>query len=284
MNKGATKVAPFLFGQKGMDFTRAQVMGVLNVTPDSFSDGGRYSRVEAALEQALRMVDDGASIIDIGGESTRPGAAKVSEQQELDRVMPVVERLRCESDVVISLDTSTPVVMREGLALGVQMINDVRAFQREGALEAIQGSAGYFCLMHMQGEPDTMQHAPRYKSVVQEVSAFLRERAAALSSYGIAKEQILLDPGFGFGKTLSHNYSLLKHLADLKTLDFPLLIGVSRKSMIGNVLEKGVEDRLFGSVAAALLALERGAAILRVHDVAPTMDAVKIWSAMQAAE
>lgn len=267
-----------------MNFTQPQVMGVLNVTPDSFSDGGRFSRVDAALEQALKMVDEGASLIDIGGESTRPGAVKVSEQQELDRVMPVVERLRQESDVFISLDTSTPVVMKEGLALGVQMINDVRAFQREGALDAIKGSSSYFCLMHMQGEPDTMQAAPQYNLVVDEVVGFLRNRAAALCSIGISNAQILVDPGFGFGKTLNHNYSLMKHLAELKVLDFPILIGVSRKSMIGSVLNKVVEDRLFGSVAAALLALERGAAILRVHDVAPTMDAVRIWSAMQAAE
>lgn len=259
-------------------------MGVLNVTPDSFSDGGRFSRVDAALAQALRMVDDGASIIDIGGESTRPGAAKVSEQQELDRVMPVVECLRQETDVFISLDTSTPAVMREGLALGVQMINDVRAFQREGALEAIKGSSGYFCVMHMQGDPESMQHAPRYSGVVDEVVAFLGGRAAVLRSNGFSNAQILVDPGFGFGKTLAHNYSLLKHLAELRGLNFPILVGVSRKSMIGGVLDKDVDGRLFGSVAAALLALERGAAILRVHDVAPSMDAVRIWSAMQAAE
>lgn len=267
-----------------MDFKRPQIMGVLNVTPDSFSDGGRFSRVDAALEQALKLVDEGASIIDIGGESTRPGAAKVGVQQELDRVMPVVERLQKESDVFISLDTSTPVVMREGLACGVQMINDVRAFQREGALDAIKGSSAYFCVMHMQGEPDTMQAAPQYESVVDEVMAFLKGRTACLLDAGIAFDRVLLDPGFGFGKTLGHNYSLLKHLDALKVLGSPLLVGVSRKSMIGSVLDKPVEQRVVGSVAAALLALERGATILRVHDVAQTMDAVKVWSALQAAD
>ena len=259
-------------------------MGVLNVTPDSFSDGGRFSRVDSALEQALKMVDQGASIIDIGGESTRPGAAKISEREEIDRVMPVVERLRQESDVFISIDTSTPALMKEGLARGVQMINDVRAFQREGALAAITGSSAHFCLMHMQGEPDTMQHAPQYKSVVEEVLVFLGARVAELRANGIADEQLLVDPGFGFGKTLDHNYSLLKRLSELKGLGLPILIGVSRKSMIGGVLDKPVDGRLVGSVSAALLALERGATILRVHDVAPTVDAVKIWSAMQAAE
>ena len=267
-----------------MDFTKPQIMGVLNVTPDSFSDGGRFSHLDAAVKQALLMIDEGATIIDIGGESTRPGALKVTQQQELDRVIPVIEALRNVSDVFISLDTSTPLVMREGLSVGVDMINDVRAFQREGALDVIAGSEAYCCIMHMQGEPDTMQLAPSYEGVVQEVVAFLEARVACLRERGIAKQKIVIDPGFGFGKTLEHNYSLLKHLEDLKVFGLPVLAGMSRKSMIGGVLNKSVEERMVGSVAAALLALERGATILRVHDVAPTVDAVRIWSAMQAAD
>jgi len=267
-----------------MDFTKPQIMGVLNVTPDSFSDGGRFSQIDAAITQALRMIDEGATIIDIGGESTRPGALKVSEEQELDRVIPVIEALRNVSDVFISLDTSTALVMREGLSAGVDMINDVRAFQREGALDVISGSQAYCCIMHMQGEPDTMQLAPRYNGVVEEVLAFLNARVTSLRECGVALQKILIDPGFGFGKTLEHNYSLLKHLDELKVLGLPILAGMSRKSMIGGVLDKPVEERLVGSVAAALLALERGATVLRVHDVAPTMDAVRIWSAMQAAD
>ena len=284
MRQGATGVAPFLFGFVGMDFTKPQIMGVLNVTPDSFSDGGRFSQIDAAIKQALRMIDEGATIIDIGGESTRPGALKVSEEQELDRVIPVIEALRNVSDVFISLDTSTALVMREGLSAGVDMINDVRAFQREGALDVISGSQAYCCIMHMQGEPDTMQLAPRYNGVVEEVLAFLNARVASLRECGVAPQKILIDPGFGFGKTLEHNYSLLKHLDELKVLGLPILAGMSRKSMIGGVRDKPVEERLGGSVAAALLALERGATVLRVHDVAPTMDAVRIWSAMQAAD
>lgn len=267
-----------------MDFTKPQIMGVLNVTPDSFSDGGQFSHRDAAVKQALRMIDEGATIIDVGGESTRPGAVKVTQQQELDRVMPVIEALRNVSDVFISLDTSTSAVMREGLSVGVDMINDVRAFQREGALDVISGSSAYCCIMHMQGEPDTMQVAPSYEGVVEDVLAFLKLRVACLLDHGIAQQKILIDPGFGFGKTLEHNYSLLKHLERLKVLGLPVLAGMSRKSMIGGVLNNSVEERVIGSVAAALLALERGATILRVHDVAPTVDAVRIWSAMQAAD
>jgi len=267
-----------------MDFSIPQIMGILNVTPDSFSDGGRFNHLDGALEQAMEMIEQGATIIDIGGESTRPGAQKVSEQEELDRVIPVIESLRRESDVFISLDTSTPVVMSEGLSAGVSMINDVRAFQRDGAVDAVSSSDAYCCIMHMQGEPDTMQKAPVYSSVVDEVGGFLQSRAKVLIDAGVAQSKILLDPGFGFGKTLEHNLSLLKHVKDLTDLGFPVLIGVSRKSMIGGVLDKPVEQRVVGSVAAALMALDRGATVLRVHDVEPTADALKIWNAVHSAE
>lgn len=266
-----------------MDLSRPQVMGVLNVTPDSFSDGGKFNQQESALRQALEMIEQGATIIDIGGESTRPGAAKVSEQEELDRVMPVVRQVRENSDVYISLDTSTPAVMSEGLSQGVAMVNDVRAFQRAGAIEAVRDSDALLCVMHMQGEPDSMQDAPTYGGVVEDVKAFLRERVCVLQAAGVQHSRVVLDPGFGFGKTLEHNFSLLKHLNEFEQLGVPVLVGMSRKSMIGGILNKPVEERLVGSVAAALLALERGASILRVHDVAPTMDALKIWSATQAA-
>jgi len=266
-----------------MDLSSPIVMGVLNVTPDSFSDGGLFADTDAALSQAMLMVEQGAGLIDIGGESTRPGAKPVSVQEELDRVMPVVERIKRESDVAISLDTSTPELMLEGLKHGVSMINDVRAFQRLGALEAITGSNVLLCAMHMQGQPLSMQKAPQYQSVVDEVLGFLLERADALLSVGVDKENIVFDPGFGFGKTQAHNYSLLKHLDRFQEFDYPLLIGVSRKSMIGAILDKPPEQRLVGSVAAALLALERGASILRVHDVEATVDAVKIWEAMAGA-
>ncbi|KZX80534.1 dihydropteroate synthase [Oleiphilus sp. HI0009] len=267
-----------------MDFSTPKIMGILNVTPDSFSDGGKFSNLDLAISQALRMVEQGASIIDIGGESTRPGAVEVSLQEEMDRVLPVVEKLRAETDVAISLDTSSPELMREGAALGVWMINDVRAFQREGALEVVGESDVYVCAMHMQGKPISMQDSPEYGSVVDDVSQFLQGRVEALIGSGVQKEKIVLDPGFGFGKTLAHNLSLLKHLDQLQHLGSPLLVGISRKSMIGTVLDKDVDQRLIGSVAAALLSLERGASILRVHDVAETADALKIWQAMKLAK
>lgn len=267
-----------------MDLSSPIVMGVLNVTPDSFSDGGLFSDADAALAQALLMVDQGAGLIDIGGESTRPGAAPVSVQEEIDRVMPVVEKLQREAAIDISLDTSTPELMREGVKHGVAMINDVRAFQRQGALEAVAHSTLKLCVMHMQGKPEDMQASPTYDSVVDEVLAFLSGRVVALADVGIKKANIVLDPGFGFGKTQAHNYSLLKHLDRFQGIGHPLLIGMSRKSMIGGVLAKPPEQRMVGSVAAALLALERGASILRVHDVEATVDAVKVWNAMRAAD
>lgn len=263
-----------------MDLSRPVVMGVLNVTPDSFSDGGRFFCKDEALAQARLMVEQGAAIIDIGGESTRPGAAPVSEQEELDRVVPVIEALAGAIDAVVSVDTSTPAVMREAAAAGAGMINDVRALERPGALECVKNTALPVCLMHMQGQPESMQNNPRYQDVLNDVYTYLQARLEACGSAGIAPERIVLDPGFGFGKTLQHNLSLLKHLDQFTKLECPMLVGMSRKSMIGAVLDKPVAERLHGSVAAALIAVQSGAAIVRVHDVAPTVDALKVWSAV----
>ncbi len=270
-------------GKHQLDLTHAHVMGILNVTPDSFSDGGRYISLELALQRAHEMVAAGASIIDIGGESTRPGAGTVSAQQELDRVAPLVERIAAECDVIISVDTSTPAVIRESARLGAGLINDVRALQRDGALDAAAATHLPVCLMHMRGEPQTMQDQPFYTDVAAEVAGFLQERMAACVAAGIAAERILLDPGFGFAKNTQHNYELFKRLPELLSLQRPLLIGVSRKSMIGNILQQPVDQRLYGGLALAVMALERGAKILRVHDVAATMDALKIFNAVQDA-
>jgi dihydropteroate synthase len=263
-----------------LDLSRPVVMGVLNVTPDSFSDGGRFFCKDEALAQARLMVEQGAAIIDIGGESTRPGAAPVSEQEELDRVVPVIEALAGAIDAVVSVDTSTPAVMREAAAAGAGMINDVRALERPGALECVKNTALPVCLMHMQGQPESMQNNPLYQDVLNDVYTYLQARLEACGSAGIAPERIVLDPGFGFGKTLQHNLSLLKHLDQFTKLECPMLVGMSRKSMIGAVLDKPVAERLHGSVAAALIAVQSGAAIVRVHDVAPTVDALKVWSAV----
>lgn len=270
-------------GKHKLDLARAHVMGILNVTPDSFSDGGRYTALQCALARAVEMVAAGATIIDIGGESTRPGAAAVSAQQELDRVAPLVELVNKECDVIISVDTSTPAVMRESARLGASMLNDVRALQRDGALDAAAATHLPVCLMHMRGEPHSMQDAPHYHDVAAEVSAFLQERIAACAQVGIAAERIVLDPGFGFAKNTQHNYELFKRLPELLGLQRPLLVGVSRKSMIGNVLQQPVGQRLYGSLALAVMALERGAKILRVHDVEETMDVLKIFNAVQSA-
>ena len=279
----ATAYPSLRCGKQHLDLTRAHVMGILNVTPDSFSDGGRYTSLERALLRAQEMVAAGASIIDIGGESTRPGAASVSAQQELDRVAPLVEKIASECDVIISVDTSTPAVIRESARLGAGMINDVRALQRDGALEAAAATSLPVCLMHMRGEPQTMQESPQYHDIAAEVSAFLQERIQACVQAGIAVERIVLDPGFGFAKNTQHNYELFKRLPELLDLQRPLLVGVSRKSMIGNILQQPVEQRLYGSLALAVMALERGAKILRVHDVAQTMDVLKIFNAVQSA-
>ena len=273
-----------LCGSRLLDLTRPQVMGILNVTPDSFSDGGRYSRRDAALRHAEAMLLAGATLIDVGGESTRPGARAVSPTEELERVAPVVEAIAAELDVIISVDTSTPAVMREAARLGAGLINDVRSLQRDGALDAVATSGLPVCLMHMRGEPNTMQQSPEYADVLVEVRDFLGERMAACATAGIAAERVILDPGFGFAKTLEHNLSLFKHLESLRELGRPLLVGVSRKSMIGRVLGHEVGGRLYGSLALAALAVAKGAHILRVHDVAETVDVVRMIAAVEAAE
>ena len=268
---------------KPLDLSQPRVMGILNVTSDSFSDGGKFVRADEAITQALRMVEEGAAIIDIGGESTRPGAAEVSVEEELERVVPLIEALAPELPVPISVDTSKPEVMMAAAQAGAGMINDVYALRREGALAAVAQTGLPVCLMHMQGEPRTMQAAPHYDDVVTEVAAFLQQRMRACEVAGIARERIILDPGFGFGKTLQHNLSLLKHLDKLHQLGMPLLVGMSRKSMIGLVLDRPVEERLYGSVAVALLAAQAGARIIRVHDVKATVDALKMVHAVAMA-
>jgi len=259
-------------------------MGVLNVTPDSFSDGGDFFSVGAALERALAMQAEGAAIIDIGGESTRPGAAPVSAEDEIRRVVPVIEALQARLTVPISIDTQKPEVMRAAVAAGAGFINDVNALRAPGALEAAVGCEVPVCLMHMQGEPRTMQADPHYDDVVGEVSGFLQQRAAACEQAGIAREHILLDPGFGFGKTLQHNLQLLARLETISALGFPLLVGLSRKSMIGKLLGLDVGERLAASIALAVLAVERGAALVRAHDVAPTWQALQMQVALRAAQ
>lgn len=252
-------------------------MGILNVTPDSFSDGGAFSSVDEALARARQMVEEGADIIDIGGESTRPGAESVSEQEELDRVLPVILALAAELPVPISIDTSKAAVMREAVAAGAGMINDVLALQAPGALAAAVETTVPVCLMHMRGKPRSMQINPEYRDVVAEVGDFFRARIDACETAGITRDRLLLDPGFGFGKTHDHNRILLKNLRQFAAIGMPLLAGISRKSMIGAMLNDApVEKRLYGSLAAAAMALERGAAILRVHDVGPTAEVVQV--------
>jgi dihydropteroate synthase len=261
-------------------------MGVLNTTPDSFSDGGTLYRaeqldLELTLQRARQMVADGASILDVGGESTRPGAAAVSVEQEQDRVLPVVAAIAAELDVVISVDTSTPQVMTDAVALGASVINDVRALQRPGALAAAAATNAMVCLMHMQGEPDSMQQSPEYTDVVNEVVGFLRQRAEACMAAGIGTERLWLDPGFGFGKTVTHNLKLLDNLHTLSELGFPVLVGLSRKSLIGTLLGREVDERLPASLALAVLAVERGATIVRTHDVRATADALAMVTALE---
>ncbi len=258
-----------------MQNDRPQVMGIVNVTPDSFSDGGRFYSSSQALDHARYLIDAGADSLDIGGESTRPSAAPVGAQEELDRILPVLEGLR-HCGVPVSVDTMKPTVMRAALTAGATMINDVCALQVPGALEAVRDSDCAVCLMHMQGEPRRMQDAPQYRDVLAEVYDFLATRIAACEAAGITRSRLCVDPGFGFGKTLEHNLALLRGLPRLAELA-PVLVGVSRKRMIGEITGRSVEDRLAGSVAAALRAVERGAAIVRVHDVAATVDALKIW-------
>ncbi|MBS7438068.1 dihydropteroate synthase [Pseudomonas syringae] len=272
------------FGNRVLDLAHTHVMGILNATPDSFSDGGRYSQLDAALRHAEAMVQAGATLIDVGGESTRPGARPVSASEEVERVAPLVEVIARELDVIISVDTSTPEVMLATAGLGAGLINDVRALQRPGALEAAASTGLPVCLMHMLGEPGTMQNDPHYDDLVGEVCAFLAERMKQCVAAGIGQQQIILDPGFGFAKTLEHNLSLFKHMEALHALGRPLLVGVSRKSMIGAVLGRPVDQRLSGGLALAALAMAKGARILRVHDVAETADVVRMIAAVEAAE
>lgn len=293
VSASAKTVTPGIdFAGRWLDLSSPCVMGILNVTPDSFSDGGVLSQpgsthFRIALDKALSvteaMVAAGAAIIDVGGESTRPGAPQVSEEEELSRVIPVVEAISSRFDVLISVDTSSPAIISAAAAVGAGMINDIRALQRDGALKALADTDLAVCLMHMQGEPATMQSDPQYDDVVADVCAFLAQRRDACLEAGIAATRICLDPGFGFGKTVVHNYQLLARLSDLARLGLPLLAGLSRKSMVGAVTGRPVAQRLAGSVAGALLAAQSGAHILRVHDVAETVDALKVLAAMQQA-
>lgn len=265
---------------KIIDLSQPRVMGILNVTPDSFSDGGRFNRFDDAIRQAHQMVADGAAIIDIGGESTRPGAAAVSAEDEVNRVVPVIAALAQEIDVPISIDTSKPEVMAAAVSAGAGMINDVNALQAEGALELAATLDVPVCLMHMQGEPRTMQQAPTYGNVVEEVYHFLEQRIEACEAAGVARRNIVIDPGFGFGKTLGHNLQLLKRLSRFEDLAVPVLVGISRKSMIGQITGCELDERLAGSLAAATLATWLGASIIRVHDVKETVDAVAVAAAV----
>ena len=271
-------------GNRVLDLAHTHVMGILNVTPDSFSDGGRFAALDAALRHAESMVLAGATLVDVGGESTRPGAPAVSQQEELDRVAPVVERISRELDVIISVDTSAPIVMTEVARLGAGLINDVRSLRRDGALQAAAATGLPVCLMHMLGEPGDMQNSPHYDDLVGEISAFLVDRMQQCAAAGIAPDRIVLDPGFGFAKTLQHNLSLFKHMDALLSLGRPLLVGVSRKSMIGQALNRPVAERLYGSLALAALAMTKGARILRVHDVAQTVDVVRMIAAVESAD
>lgn len=266
-------------GSKQLDLSRPVVMGVLNVTPDSFSDGGRYLAPASAVARGLEMVEQGAAIIDVGGESTRPGAAAVSVQQELDRVVPVIEAL-VTVPAIISVDTSKPEVMQAAVAAGAGLINDVRALTLPSALDFARQSAAAVCLMHMRGEPGSMQDNPTYGDVVTEVKAFLADRAQACRQAGIPDNRLLVDPGFGFGKTLQHNLALLRGLREFLTLGLPVLVGLSRKSMIAALTGRGVTQRDAGSAALAMLAVQRGASIVRAHDVAGTVDALRILAAV----
>lgn len=269
-------------GSRELDLSRPVVMGILNVTPDSFSDGGRYTTLSAALAQAARMQAEGAAIIDIGAESTRPGALQVSVQEELDRTLPVVEAIAAELDVVISLDTSSPELMREGAARGAGLINDVRALQREGALAAVAATGLPVCLMHMQGEPGSMQEQPYYDDVVTEVEAFLQARITACVVAGITPDRLVLDVGFGFGKALEHNLALLAAMPRFVAMGLPQLVGVSRKSMLGAILGGAtVDERLQAGVAVAVIAAQAGAVIIRSHDVKATSDALAVVSALR---
>lgn len=269
------------FAGRSLDLAQCHVMGILNVTPDSFSDGGRFNQRDAALLQARRMVSDGAAFIDVGGESTRPGSSPVSVQEELDRVCPVVEAIAAELGTIISVDTSTPEVITESVRLGAGLINDVRALQRDGAVNAAVEAGVPVCLMHMKGQPGDMQVKPRYDNVSREVASFLMSRVRLVEEAGVPAHNILLDPGFGFGKSLDHNLELLAALEQMRALGYPVLAGLSRKSMLGQITGRDVSERLPASLAAATIAAIKGASIIRVHDVRETVDAVKVVTAME---
>ncbi|MDP2562679.1 dihydropteroate synthase [Psychrobium sp. 1_MG-2023] len=268
---------------KILKLDRPQVMGILNVTPDSFSDGGSFTQLDVALKQVDQMLGHGATIIDVGGESTRPGAAKVELSQELDRVVPIIEAIAERFDCWVSIDTSKAQVMTEAVAAGANLINDVRALQLPGALEAAATAQVPVCLMHMQGQPQTMQQAPQYDNVLLEVTAFFEQQVDRCVNAGIKREQIILDPGFGFGKTMEHNFSLVKHFAHFKQFNLPLLAGLSRKSMFEHLLAREVDERLAASLAGALLCAQQGAQIIRVHDVKETADVLKVLEATEQA-
>lgn len=267
---------------KTLDLSTPQVMGILNVTPDSFSDGGQFNSLERALEQAQRMIDAGVTIIDIGGESTRPGAPDVSLEEELARVVPIIQAIRARSDVWISIDTSKAQVMAQAIAAGADIINDVRALQEPGALEVAAQSGLPICLMHMKGQPRTMQANPSYDDLLVEVGEFLQERMQACQAAGIDKAQLILDPGFGFGKTLEHNYHMLAHLEQFHRFGLPLLAGMSRKSMLFKLLDKAPAECMAASVSCATIAAMKGAQIIRVHDYEQTLDAMKVVEMVKA--
>lgn len=268
-------------GTRRLSCPRPLVMGILNVTPDSFSDGGRFNTLDLALKHVAAMIDAGMDIVDVGGESTRPGAPVVSVEEELARIIPVISAIRREFDVAISVDTLKAAVMAEALNHGVDLINDICALRDPGALDVLADAQASVCLMHMQGTPRTMQQDPQYQNVVDDVADYLRQRVACCLQQGIARQRLILDPGFGFGKTLQHNFQLLAALSSFSADGFPVLVGMSRKSMIGQLLERPVNQRLAGSLACAVLAAERGASIIRVHDVRETVDALDVWAAVQ---
>ncbi|MBD5769684.1 dihydropteroate synthase [Marinomonas colpomeniae] len=269
------------FGDKSLDLSLPHVMGILNVTPDSFSDGGAFSALDAAFQQADKMIREGASIIDVGGESTRPGAVPVSTQQELDRVLPVIESIKKRFDIIVSVDTSTADVIRNASALGAGLINDVRALEREGSLQAAAQTNLPICLMHMKGTPKTMQNSPEYTSVTDDVADYLVSRVDVCEAEGIGRHRLILDPGIGFGKTLTHNLSLLKNTKHFRKLGFHVLMGLSRKTMIGDVLSLPVEERLYGTMGANASAYSKGARIFRVHDVRPHVEMLALMSRIE---
>jgi len=270
----------FLCGRFEFDLERPLVMGIVNVTPDSFSDGGQHANADSAIAHARKLIGEGAHILDLGAESTRPGAEPVPAEEELARLLPVIEGLR-DCGVPLSVDTSKPEVMRAVLDAGADMINDVYGFRQPGAIEAVAGSRCGLCIMHMKGEPRTMQDAPEYSDLLGEIGVFLGARAQRLRAAWVDPRRIVLDPGFGFGKTAEQNYQLLRRLSSLRVSSYPLLVGLSRKSMIGAVTGRAIQDRLAGSIAGALASVARGASIVRVHDVAETVDALKVWQSAE---